>query len=104
MDKQTFSSFQGLFNKAEDFIRYDITLVQNDLIICVNPVVCEVNYTNGLPVVRNLTTTAINYTCNLVGNNEVQILGGKLIPHKKPVFDLDRPHDFVTHSWTRHGN
>ena len=61
-------------NEVEDLIGYTIIRIEQDLILTVYPVKGEVYNPNVLPVVAELTTTAVYDACNFVGEHEFQIL------------------------------
>ena len=74
MHQHTFTILERLFDELKKFIAHYITMVKNRLAIRVYPIVSKIDYADGLPVVRDLTTATIDDVCNLVRDYKLQIL------------------------------
>lgn len=62
--------FDGLLNEFENLVRNLLLSVEESLLLIVLPVESEVENTNRFPKIAQLSTSSIDYTGDLVGNNE----------------------------------
>lgn len=71
-DALTFSG--GALNKLKDLFSGFVLRVKEDLVLAVHPEVCQVDDSNGLPMVSDLLSCAIYDVSHFISNNEFQIL------------------------------
>ena len=78
MNQDTFSLLDRWINKIENLIRSLVIRVEENLLVWIIPIICQVNHPNLVPVVLYLFPWAVYYMGYFVRDNEFQILKGKL--------------------------
>jgi hypothetical protein len=71
MHKHTFRLCVCTLYEIEDLVSYTILCVEQDLILTVYPVERQVNNSDMLPVVAQLSTTAVYDARNFVGEHKL---------------------------------
>jgi hypothetical protein len=71
MDQYALSSRQRLFYETKNLIAYNVPLVKDDLIIRINPRVCQVDDADWLPMIRHLSATTIDYSRHFISDDEL---------------------------------
>ena len=61
-------------DKVVDLIRHSVLRVEQDLILLVNPVECQVSDADALPHVAHRVASAVDNVCDFVGHDEFQVL------------------------------
>lgn len=84
-----------MLHEAEGFVGDHITLIENDLAVGIYPVIGQIRYTDAFPMVRDLSPSAVDDSCHLVGNNKLQILSCEFITDEEPILDFYGPKDFT---------
>ena len=72
-----------------------LVIIEEDLILLVQPVELEVCDADGLPMIGYLPAGAVYHMRDLVGHHEFEVLCGELIADKQPVLDFDGPYHVV---------
>lgn len=93
MNEDTLCLFHSIFDEVKyltsDRVSLLVIVVEENLILLVEPVELQVGDPNRLPVIGYLPPGAIDYMSNLVGHHEFKVLCGELIADKQPVLDLN---------------
>ena len=89
VDKDRLILFDGIFDEVEDCFCSCILGVENNLVLKIKPLECQVDDTSALPVVWDLLPSTIDDVSDFVGDHKLLVLGSKAVSDKKPVFNLD---------------
>lgn len=89
MDEDALSTLAGLFDKLKDLIGHDVALVDDDLIVRIQPVVGQVAHADWLPMVGDLSSAAVDHARDLVSDDELKVLRSQLVTDKETILDLD---------------
>mmetsp|Transcript_40033 Transcript_40033/g.121030 ORF Transcript_40033/g.121030 Transcript_40033/m.121030 type:complete len:209 (+) Transcript_40033:631-1257(+) len=95
VDQYAFRVVQGLLNKLECLVGDNISLVKDDLAVCVHPIISQVRHANRLPMIGYLLAATIYHSSHLVGNDKLQVLRGQLVTDEQAVLHLDRTENLV---------
>ena len=98
MHKDTFCLFHGSIYEVEYLGSYSITMlviIEKHLVLLVKPVKLQIHDADGLPVIRHLPTSAINYMSDFICHYEFEILRSEFITNEQPVLNFDGPYHIV---------
>ena len=74
--------------------------VEQLLVVRVDPVEGQIHDSDGLPVIRNFLSGAVNYMCDFVTDHEFEVLGSQFVPDEERIFDLDCSDHILNGLWT----
>jgi hypothetical protein len=69
--QNTFCVLQGLLDELEDLAGYNIAVVEDDLLVIINPIVGQVDHSDWIPMVWNLARTTIDHTGDFVRDDKL---------------------------------
>lgn len=66
MHKYAFRLFVRTFNEVIYLVGDFVFFVEQHLVLTINPIKSQINHSHMLPVIAQLSTTAINYTSDFI--------------------------------------
>jgi hypothetical protein len=75
--KDTLGLLHGTLNELENLLRRILAtlfVIEEILVLLIKPVELEVDHSDGLPVVGNLSARAIDYMADLVSHDKFKVL------------------------------
>ena len=83
-------------NERNDFFRHQIVIIKKKLAVIVDPKESQVFSSQLLKEVWKLPACCVDNMSDLVGKNQILILGAHLVAKKQPIMDADYCKDSVT--------
>lgn len=74
MDERALGTGVGRFYEGEDLVSSAVLRVHDRLLVAIGPEVCQIVDCDWLPMIRYLSSCAINDVGDLVGHNELEVL------------------------------
>mmetsp|Transcript_51178 Transcript_51178/g.147715 ORF Transcript_51178/g.147715 Transcript_51178/m.147715 type:complete len:301 (-) Transcript_51178:36-938(-) len=95
VDEHALRRAKSLLHKPKYLVRHDVPLVENHLVIGIDPVVGQVRDSDRLPVVGYLSPAAVDDPGHLVRNHELQVLRRQLVADEQAILHLNGTQDLV---------
>ena len=89
MNENTLGLLDCLFDEVEDGVGGLVLLIEDHLVVLIQPEKGEISHSNWLKVVWDLLTSAVDNMSDLVGNHEFNVLRCVFVTDKQPILDLD---------------
>ena len=81
--------FNAFVHEVEDFIRYFLSIIKEDLLFIILPVKCQILHIYAIPMIIQLHPCRVHNPLNFIRYYEFKILSSIFITYKEPIFDFD---------------
>ena len=89
MNQDRLILFNGILDEIKDGLGSGVFGIENDLVLKVEPLECQIDNASALPVVWHLLPCTVDDVCNLISNYEFLILSCKAITDEQSILDLN---------------